>query len=73
MGTKKKAVACRPPFSFEAEARIPGGMKGIVSVWTDDISFSVELPQKGFRNPPGVPAFIPTVGRRYRVTIEELP
>lgn len=67
----RKPAPPRPPFSFEAEAKTP--MKGIVSVWIDDISFSVELPEKGFRNPPGVPAFIPTVGRRYRVTIEELP
>ena len=62
----------RKPFTFEGEAKRVGRTAD-VAVWIDSISLTVEEPEKGERYPPGVPAFHLKVGKRYRITIEEVP
>ena len=61
----------RKPFSFEGEAKRVGKTQDI-AVWIDSISLLVELPEKGDRFPPGVPAFRFKVGKHYRITVEEI-
>lgn len=64
---------CQEPFSYEATANSTtlDGQK-VMAVWTDGLSISNEESsedrKKGFR-----PAYRFKKGRRYRITIEELP
>lgn len=70
---RRSAWGCREPFSYEAEANSTtlDGQK-VMAVWTDGLSISNEESsedrKKGFR-----PAYRSKKGRRYRITIEELP
>jgi hypothetical protein len=68
---KKQAPPAPKGFSFEAEAKkVPQSTD--VACWIDSISLTVEMPGKGERFPPGVPAYKLKPGKRYRITIEPL-
>lgn len=64
---------CREPFSYEGKANPTTADKTkCLGVWTDGVSLLIEEEpedrKKGFR-----PAYRFQKGRRYRITIEELP
>lgn len=70
-GIQGEASGVRPAFSYEAVAKQIQG-KPEIGAWTDGVTLHTEESEEdrwaGF-----VPAYRLKLGRRYRITIEELP